>query len=859
MHRAVRSRGSGRSIVSMGGTAARLGAVLTLLGVLAATTGVFAAVTDSAETGVAQVDSSEAPPLELGSVGDRVWADVDHDGIQDLGEPGVGGVTVTLLDESGAPVTAGALGAPVAPAVTDAAGTYGFGDLAPATYLVRFSGLPTGARFTYHGSVPGDGTDSDADPDTGVTAPIAVASGERDTGVDAGLWTPAPGLSLEKRAQGADADTAPGPSLPIGDTVTFDYLVTNTGNEPLRDLAVTDDRGVEVTCAQTEIGRGQAVACRGTDDAVAGAYTNTGTATANGADSGEPSPPARDSAHYTGVEPMLSLEKSVNGSPADSASDPVALDIGRPVTFTFRVENLGTEPLGAITLTDEATVVACPRAELGPGESMECDPMGGVAEAGLHTNVASVSGTGTSTGRPAGATDSASYFGQDRRVSFLKEVLDPVSGGYLDADADAGTPGSNDGVLAVVAAGGTGHFRFSLANQGNEPLPDAVVTDPACDAPPELVSGDTEPVGSLDVGETWVLTCERRDLTAGFVNTASASAGGLTAVERAGIAVVTGTPDVRITKKVFDPQTQQFGDGATITIGDSATFRIRVTNTGERGLADVVVSDPQVSGCGRTLPGVLAPGATEIWTCERHGLTSGFTNQASVRAQPVGGGDRVRAHDTASVQVIDPTAADLELTKSLVGQSGGLAVWRLLVTNHGPGPIAGPVTVRDDLPGELTYVSAAGGGFTCSARSRLVTCVRAAALADGATATITLTTRVVVTAPTTITNQAQVFAPSADARVDNNIDTATVQASGGGGNGGTIPGDPGPAHVPGPPGGAAGPDGLPDRAVPHAGPLPVTGVDEAALVALGICLLGIGIVLLWGVARRRRAEEEAVS
>lgn len=850
------TRGFSRAV----GPVARVGVVLTLLGTLATTTGVFAAITDSADTGVSQVDSSALPALELGSLGDRVWADVDHDGIQDLDEAGVAGVTVTLLDESGAPVTTSGLGAPLAPVATDGAGTYGFTDLAPATYLVRFSALPTGARFTYQGSVPGDGTDSDVDPDTGTTGPVAVASGDSQTGVDAGLWTPAPGLSIEKRAEGADADTAPGPSLPVGDTVTFDYLVTNTGNEPLVDLAVTDDRGVVVTCPHAELGRRQVVACSGTAEAVDGPYTNVGTATAIGADSGETAPSAQDSAHYTGVEPLLSLEKSVNGSTADSAADPVDLDIGGPVTFTFRVENTGTETIGAITLTDGATAVLCPRGELGPGETMECDPMGGVAVAGLHTNVASVAGTGAETTLPAAATDSASYFGRDRRLSFLKEALDPVSGGYLDADADPGSAGSNDGVLAVVASGGTGHFRFSLANLGNEPLPGAIVSDPGCDAPPALVSGDGDPVGSLDVGEAWVLACRRSDLRSSFVNTASATAGGITAVERASTAVVTGTPEVRIAKSVFDPHTQQFVDEATISLGDGATFRIRVTNTGERDLADIAVSDPQALGCERALVGVLTPGETEMWTCERNGLTEGFTNRASVRAQPVGGGARVRAHDTASVLVVDPTAPDLAITKELADQSGDLAVWRLQVTNHGPGPVAGPVTVRDDLPAELTYVSGVGGGFTCSALSRLVDCVRTASLPDGAVATITLTTRIVATAPTTITNQAQVLAAFADARADNNVDSSTVAApgTGGGGPGGTIPGDPGPAHVPRPadPGQA---DGLPDRDVPYDGPLPVTGADEAALVILGMCLSGIGIVLLWGVARRRRAEERAAA
>src|SRR5262249_10276276 len=37
----------------------------------------------------------------LGSIGDFVWNDINHNGLQDAGEPGVQGVGVTLLDGSG--------------------------------------------------------------------------------------------------------------------------------------------------------------------------------------------------------------------------------------------------------------------------------------------------------------------------------------------------------------------------------------------------------------------------------------------------------------------------------------------------------------------------------------------------------------------------------------------------------------------------------------------------------------------------------------------------------------------------------------------------------------------------------------
>ncbi len=54
-------------------------------------------------------------------VGDRVWLDLDADGVQDPGEPGIAGVDLALLDDSGRRV---------ATTTTSAAGTYRFSGLA---------------------------------------------------------------------------------------------------------------------------------------------------------------------------------------------------------------------------------------------------------------------------------------------------------------------------------------------------------------------------------------------------------------------------------------------------------------------------------------------------------------------------------------------------------------------------------------------------------------------------------------------------------------------------------------------------------------------------------------------------------
>ncbi len=121
------------------------------------------------------------PPPAIDEIGEFVWNDVDRNGLQDSGEPGVQGVKVTLKDASGT-----ALGT----LTTGADGKYRFGKLKDGIYQVCFDigGLP----FTYTAKDAGDDAkDSDADPATGCTATTTVGPRKRqDLTLAAGLTAP---------------------------------------------------------------------------------------------------------------------------------------------------------------------------------------------------------------------------------------------------------------------------------------------------------------------------------------------------------------------------------------------------------------------------------------------------------------------------------------------------------------------------------------------------------------------------------------------------------------------------------------------------------------------------------------------
>lgn len=115
------------------------------------------------------------------AIGNKVWNDLNNNGIQDAGEPGVEGVTVTLYNSGGTPIVTTS---------TDAFGNYVFNDLAAGTYSVGFGGFPSGfALVTANvGGTPGDSTDSDPNTGTGRTGNYTLAAGERNMSVDAGLF-----------------------------------------------------------------------------------------------------------------------------------------------------------------------------------------------------------------------------------------------------------------------------------------------------------------------------------------------------------------------------------------------------------------------------------------------------------------------------------------------------------------------------------------------------------------------------------------------------------------------------------------------------------------------------------------------
>ena len=136
-----------------------------------------------------------------GGVGDLVWRDDNSDGEQSPGEPGLGGVTVTLLTSTGMIV---------AQQVTNPAGEYFFPEVPPGDYYLE---VPLAAG-SYRLTAPLQSsplTDSDADQNTGRTAVFSVFSGVQDGTWDIG-YAPS-GATVEGSVW---LDAAPGDGIRAG-------------------------------------------------------------------------------------------------------------------------------------------------------------------------------------------------------------------------------------------------------------------------------------------------------------------------------------------------------------------------------------------------------------------------------------------------------------------------------------------------------------------------------------------------------------------------------------------------------------------------------------------------------------------
>jgi uncharacterized repeat protein (TIGR01451 family) len=129
-----------------------------------------------------------------------------------------------------------------------------------------------------------------------------------------------------------------------GDMVTFSITVTNTGDTPLTNVAVADNRtpGCAKAFGTVLVQDRRIYTCT----TVAGADGFTNTATAVGTDSTGRTVNAHDDATFTVRHPAVTIVKNVRGGPFHP---------GDAVPFTITVTNTGDVPLTGVNVADAVT------------------------------------------------------------------------------------------------------------------------------------------------------------------------------------------------------------------------------------------------------------------------------------------------------------------------------------------------------------------------------------------------------------------------------------------------------------------------------------------------------------------------
>ncbi len=124
-------------------------------------------------------------------IGDYVWYDNDQDGFQHpLETSGVPNVTVMLIKAGPDGIFGTGDDITVATTTTNSSGIYNIGCVTPGTYILMFSGIPSGYIWTGKDEVNNDCLDSDV-KSNGKTDPFTIIAGQSNNFCfDAGITTP---------------------------------------------------------------------------------------------------------------------------------------------------------------------------------------------------------------------------------------------------------------------------------------------------------------------------------------------------------------------------------------------------------------------------------------------------------------------------------------------------------------------------------------------------------------------------------------------------------------------------------------------------------------------------------------------
>ncbi|WP_237212503.1 DUF7507 domain-containing protein, partial [Rothia nasimurium] len=397
-----------------------------------------------------------------------------------------------------------------------------------------------------------------------------------------------------------------------GDTVEYQFTVTNTGNVTLDSFEITDDKVGAITYpADMVLEPGESAIATATytltqADINARKVVNNATATVDPAGN-IPAPDPKEDTNTLNFDPKADYE-FVKSSDYNAAN----AKVGDTVTYKFTVTNTGNVTLSDITVQDNkvGAVTVPAGTTLEPGKSLELTADYTLTQADINAggvvNVATANVV-----PPTGVTPPAPKTDDD--VIVIERNPDFAFVKSSDYDATNAKPGD------VVT------YQFTVTNTGDVDLATFDVVDPL----PGLSAISYPADRTLAVGEsktaTATYTLTQADINAGgVINTATASVTPVDPDPTDDVVVTPPAPKTDDHKIVVDRKadfefvkSSNF-NAANAKVGDTVTYTFTVTNTGNVDLSTFEINDPMVGLTNWVYPAsrALPVGATATVTAD---------------------------------------------------------------------------------------------------------------------------------------------------------------------------------------------------------------------------------------------------
>lgn len=643
------------------------------------------------------------------TIGGTVFNDADGSTIQDAGEPGLAGVTVELLN---------ATGAVVATAVTDASGTFSFTSVAPGSYTVReidplaFASttpnavgvtLPPGgsasAQFgdqqqgTIAGVVfndlNGDGESSATEPGLGgVTVELRNASGAvvattttladgtyRFSGVPPGAYTV---VEIDPAGFGSTTANSVPVTLPAGGTASASF-----GDQPVGSVTGVVFNDVDGNGVQNpgEVGLGGVtVVIRNSSGVVVATVTTLpdGSFTALGLPAGTYTVEETDPAGFASTTPnLVSVTVPVGGVASAAFGDRLTGTVGGVVFDDANangIQDPGEGGIAGVTieLRDATNVVVGTAVTTSSGAYaflgvptgnytvIEIDPAG----------FASTTSNSLPVVVPAGGSASASF--GDRLVGTLTGHV------FLDPDGSGGTQDAGEPNLAGIVV--------TITPSSGAPF--TVPTDASGNFTAVVPVGATQVSAAAPAGH--VLTTDNSPQSVSVV-------GGATAVA----SMIGFQPVGTITGVVFSDLN---GDGVQGP-GEPPLAGISITITPAIGPPIAVTTDAlgnysALVPAGPVTVAAVGPTGTSLTTAN-NGQTVNVTAGATATATPIG----FQSAGVVAGVVFD----DANGNGTRDGAEGGLSGVTVQLVNATTGAVVATTTTAAD--GSYTFPSVPSGSY----------------------------------------------------------------------------------------------------------------------------------------------------